>query len=394
MRPLLEVLRVYDDDEHAALASTVRTFVARELAPHELPVDRAGEVAPELLRDLQSKARDLGLYGFNMPADVGGPGLSAVEHVVVREQLGRTTQAMAEAAYRPPGCLALAGEEQRRRYIEPMMRGKRSFALALTEADSGSDIRSPSLRAERLDEGTYRLNGSKQFVSNLHVADCVVVLAREIGEDGSEVGPTAFIVEASDSGFTAGPEEPKMGWRGYPFAELTLQNCVLPADRRLGASGAGLSVALVSVNQSRLSVSAHCVGAATHLLEQTVERVERRHLFGATLASRQGVQWQLYDMYARVLASRTLLYKVASMLDADVTDTRTLQRLTALVKAECTESAFEVADMALQLHGAYGYTQASGIELRVRDLRAYRIGEGATELLKDQVARGIVDGRT
>lgn len=379
----------HQSSELALLASTARSFVERELVPHEAAVDREDAFPNGLLRELHNKAQSIGLYAFNFPESAGGPGLDAVAQVAVREQLGRTTQAMAEAAHRPPLSLLAANSAQWDRFTKPAGEGSLTVCLALSEADAGSDLRSVRTRAVRASSGGWSITGEKHYISHLDEADEAIVLA-QTGE-GEEVQLTAFIVSLAQAGVSVSVTK-KMGWRGYHFGAIVFNGVEVDETRVLGGVGNGLVTVMRSINSSRLSVAAHCVGTAVWSLERAGFWMIQRSVFGSPLADKQGLQWRLAELWSEIALVRTTLYSSAATIPDNPSDPAA-RAASALLKLRATELAGRAVDFALQVHGAAGYSTEYGIELRYRDVRAYRIGEGASELLLDSLGRYVLSSQ-
>ncbi|GAA4322920.1 acyl-CoA dehydrogenase family protein [Pigmentiphaga soli] len=369
--------------EFGQLADLARQFVRRELHPHEEQVERDDRVPDELRRSLRAKAVELGLFAFNMPEEAGGPGLPYLAQVLIREQLGHASVALADMAGRPPRALLACRGDQRDRFLLPAVRGEKTWAFALTEPGSGSDAGAMRTRAERC-AGGWRLNGSKHFISHGDVADFVIVFAKA-HDDGREL-PTAFLVERGTPGFGVGRVHPKMGWRGYPVAELVFDDAFMPDDAVLGAPGEGMRLAMSNIAEARIGVAAHCVGLAQRALDLAVEHISVRQQFGQPLARFQGLQWMVAEMAVELEQSRALLIAAARAMDSG----RDARQAVSMAKLSATEMAGRVTDRAVQLMGGSGYMAESPMERLFRDARAFRIGEGTSEIQKNQIARAVL----
>jgi len=365
--------------EFAQLARLAEEFVRNELLPHEARVEREDHVPPELRRTLRKKAVEVGLFAFNMPEDVGGPGLPYLAQVLIREQIGKVSVALADMVGRPPKALLACKGEQRERFLLPAVRADKTWAFALTEPGAGSDAGAMKTRATRIDDG-WLLNGTKHFISHGDFADFVLVIAK------ADQGPTAFLVEHGTRGFSIGRNHPKMGWRGYPMSELVFEDAFVPDANILGDLGAGFRLAMAAIGEARIGVSAHCVGIAQRAFDFAVEHLKVRRQFGRPLGSFQGLQWAVADMALDIEQSRALLYAAARSMDGSG-DARTA---VSMAKLSCTEMAGRVTDRALQLLGGAGYMAEGPMEMLFRDARAFRIGEGTSEIQKNQIARAIL----
>ncbi|MPZ46997.1 MAG: acyl-CoA dehydrogenase [Betaproteobacteria bacterium] len=368
-------------DEFAQLARLAEQFVANELLPHEQQVEHDDHLPTDLRRRLRMKAVEVGLFAFNMPAEVGGPGLPYLAQVLIREQLGQVSVALADMVGRPPKALLACTDAQRARFLYPAVRAEKTWAFALTEPNAGSDAAALSTRATRI-SGGWLLNGTKHFISHGDFADFVIVIAKT----GEADAPTAFLVEHETPGFAVGRIHPKMGWRGYPMAELVFADAFVPDANLLGEPGDGLRLALSAIGEARIGVAAHCLGLAQRAFDYAVNHLKVRQQFGQPLARFQGLQWAVADMALDIEQSRALLYAAARTMDG-AGDARTA---VSMAKLSCTEMAGRVTDRALQLLGGAGYMAEGPLEMLYRDARAFRIGEGTSEIQKNQIARAVL----
>jgi len=370
-------------EEFTQLQKLTRDFVEKELRPHEQAVERSDHLPAELRAQLRKKALEVGLYGYNMPEEVGGPGLPWFAQVLIREQLGRISIALADMVGRPPKAFLSCQGAQRERFLMPVLRAEKTWAFALTEPGAGSDAASIKTRATRSDGG-WRLNGTKHFISHGDFADLVIVIAKTADDNL----PLALIVEHDTPGFKLGRIHPKMGWRGYPVAELLFEDAFVPEAHVLGNPGQGLRIGLSQIGEARIGVAAHCVGMAQRALDYVVEHVKVRRQFGQPLGKFQGLQWMLADMALEIEQSRALLYAAARSMDSiGESNARTV---ISMAKLSASEMLGRVADRAVQIMGGAGYMAESPIEMIYRDARAFRIGEGTSEIQKSQIARAIL----
>jgi len=371
-------------EEFREIKLLTRRFVERELLPYEAEVDRTGVLPLDLRRSLCKRAVEAGLFAFNMPASAGGPGLPRLAQVLIREELGKVGMALSDTVSRPPYALTFCNPEQRPRFLEPALNADKHWAFALTEPQAGSDVFAMQTRA--LPDGdTYRLNGTKHFISHGEHADFVIVIAR-VPEGHGAAGMTAFLVERDTPGFRIGRTHPKMGWRGYPLNELVFEDAMVPESNRLGMIGQGLEVAMSNINDARMGVAAHCVGMAQRALDCAVEHARTRIAFGRPIGQMQGLQWMLAEMALAIEQSRSLLYAVARAMELPGDHRASV----SMAKLSATEMAGRVADQAVQVLGGAGYVAESPVEMIYRDVRAFRIGEGTSEIQKNQIARGLL----
>lgn len=372
-------------EELRQIRDLTREFVTKELQPHETLVEREDAVPPELFRTLRARAIELGLFAFNMPVEAGGPGLPYLAQVLLREQLGHVSVALADIVARPPRALLACEGEQRDRFLHAAVKGERTWAFALTEPGAGSDATALKTLATPV-EGGYRLRGTKHFISHGNHADFVIVVAKvPVDERGAL---TTFLVERGTPGFDVGRVHPKMGWRGYPIAELVFDDAFVPEANRLGAVGQGMRIAMGHVNEARIGVAAHCVGMAQRALDLACEHARTRVQFKQPIGQFQGIQWMLADMAMMVEQSRALLYAAARTMDKP----GNARPSVSMAKLSATEMLATVADRALQIFGGAGYVAESPVEMIFRDARAFRIGEGTSEIQRNQIARALLDG--
>jgi alkylation response protein AidB-like acyl-CoA dehydrogenase len=368
-------------DEFVQLAHLTAQFVRDVLLPHEEQVERDDHIPPELRRRLRTRAAEVGLFAFNMPTEAGGPGLPYLAQALIREQLGKVSVALADLVGRPPRALLACQGDQRSRFLLPAVRAEKTWAFALTEPEAGSDAAALKTRAAPV-PGGWRLSGTKHFISHGDFADFVIVIAKT----GDTQAPVALLVERDTPGFAVGRIHPKMGWRGYPMAELVFTDAFVPDANVLGLPGDGLRLALSAIGEARLGVAAHCLGLAQRAFDYALDHVKVRTQFGQVLARFQGLQWAVADMALDIEQSRALLYAAARTMDG-VGDARAA---VSMAKLACTEMAGRVTDRALQLLGGAGYMAEGPLEMLYRDARAFRIGEGTSEIQKNQIARAVL----
>jgi acyl-CoA dehydrogenase len=370
--------------EWLALQELTRAFVRRELQPLEREVEARDEIRPEVASEIRAKAIQVGIFAYNMPIDVGGQGLPYLAQVLIREELAKVTMALADTVGRPPRILLHSRGQQRERYLLPAIRGEKLWAFALTEPNRGSDVAALETIAMR-HRDEFVLNGTKRFISHGSEADFAIVFAQVI-DSGARLGPSAFIVDAGTSGFSVGPVQRKMGWRGYPLADLVFQDCRLSVGNLLGEVGQGLVLALEQINEARLGVAAHCIGMSQRALDLAIAHAQSRIQFGRPIAQFQGLQWMLAEMATDIECCRALVYAVARSMDAG----EEARVSASMAKLSASEMACRVADRALQIFGGAGYMADSPIEMIYRDARAFRIGEGTSEIQKNLIASHLI----
>ncbi|RDI64219.1 acyl-CoA dehydrogenase family protein [Nocardia pseudobrasiliensis] len=376
---------VLDDDEKA-ITETARAFADELLAPNALEWDERKHFPIDVVR----KAGSLGMGGIYIGEDVGGSALRRLDAVRIFEQLA--TGCPAIAAYISIHNMvawmidSYGDEAQRNRWLPGLTSMDLLGSYALTEPGVGSDAAALSTRAVR-DGADYLLTGVKQFISGAGSTDVYVVMART-GDTGSR-GISAFIVPADTPGISFGANERKMGWHAQPTRQVILDEARVPAENRLGVEGNGFRIAMNGLNGGRLNIAACSLGGAQSALDKSVSYMAQRKAFGARLLDNPALQFELADMRTSLEAARTLLWRAAAALDADAEDK---VELCAMAKRFCTDSGFEIANKALQLHGGYGYLAEYGVEKIVRDLRVHQILEGTNEIMRVVVARSVIGG--
>ncbi|MEU4710260.1 acyl-CoA dehydrogenase family protein [Nocardia salmonicida] len=372
------------DADERAIGDTARQFADEFLAPDALDWDERKHFPVDVLR----KAGPLGLGGISVRADVGGSELRRLDAVRIFEQL--STGCPSVSAYISIHNMATwmidayGTEQQRHRWVPGMAALELLGSYALTEPGIGSDAAALGTKAVR-DGEDYILTGAKQFISGAGSNDVYVMMVRTGGQGPR--GISALIVPADTPGLTVGPNERKMGWNAQPTRQVLLDGARVPVANRLGEEGEGFSIAMNGLNGGRLNIAACSLGGAQAALDKTVRYLTERHAFGKPLARNEALQFELADMATELEAARTLLWRAAAALDADAPDKVTL---CAMAKRFATDTGFEVANKALQLHGGYGYLHEYGLEKIVRDLRVHQILEGTNEIMRVVVARSLI----
>lgn len=374
--------------ENKLIAETVRRFVKERLAPLEAGIDAADEIDPVMLRALKQDVIALGLFGYNMPTVLGGPELSVVAQSVIDEELGRTTMPLAEAFGHLPGSLRMVNEAQREWLIKPLMRAEATIAYALTEPGAGSDLSAIATRAEKV-SGGWRLNGTKHFISAAEHADFLLVLAVTAPQEPLKTKLTTFIIERGNPGWKNLRRFRKMGWHGHPLSELALDDCFVADTHVLAQSGQGFSTMMATINNDRLMVACKCVGIAQALTDLVLPYVRQRKTFGTALGEHQAIQLMLANNDVELDAARLLTQKAAYLADQGSSEFRIAA---SRAKLYASEMAGRVADNVMQIFGGAGYMADLPVERFYRDVRAFRIGEGTSEMQRLQIARHLLLG--
>jgi butyryl-CoA dehydrogenase len=366
-------------EEERLLRSTAREFAAREVAPGAAARDEAEQFDRSIFR----RMGELGLTGAPLPESVGGAGFSYLGWTLVMEELGAVDMASAVTLsvhiLSQYPVVTWGSEEQRQRWLGPMVSGEALGAFALTEPHAGSDAGAIRTRAERVGPADapdgYRLTGTKIWISNAPDADRYLVFA-SLDPAAGPSAITAFLVERGMAGFDFGAHERKMGIRSCPAAELVFDGCEVPAANRLGAEGDGYRIALSALAEGRISIAAACVGLARSALEQAAAYLVERQAFGAPLADQQGLRFMLAEMSRDVEAARALTRQAAAAKDRG----EPLGEASSLAKWTASDTAMRVTTDAVQLFGGAGYSRETGIERLMRDAKGAQIYEGTNQI--------------
>ncbi|MBT9281712.1 MAG: acyl-CoA dehydrogenase family protein [Hydrogenibacillus schlegelii] len=362
-------------EEHEAVRRTVRAFVDREVVPHIRRWDEAGRLGPEVLPRL----RELGLLGTPIPEVYGGSGLDYISFGIVCEELERGDTALRTLVSVHSGLVSLTllqwgSEEQKKRYLVPLARGERLGAFGLTETDAGSDVAAMRTAARRVDGG-YVLSGAKMWISLANTADVFLIFAYTDPEKRHR-GITAFIVERAFPGVTTRPITGKLGIRAGDTGEIILEDVFVPEANVLGEEGEGFKIAMSALDNGRYSVAAGATGIIAASLEASIAYAKERRTFGVPIAEHQLIKQKIARMAAMLDIARLLVYRVGWMKNEGLRATRE----TSLAKWIAADYAFDAANEALQIHGAYGYVHDFPVERYLRNARVLSIYEGTREI--------------
>ncbi|HZU05570.1 MAG TPA: acyl-CoA dehydrogenase family protein [Chloroflexota bacterium] len=373
------------------LQNLVRKFVEQELIPIEMQVNHEEEVPEEVLRPLQEKAKQLGLWLLDVPKEYGGQGLGLLARCVVQEELSKTKALpfRHNELFGPVvgPILYYCNEEQKQRFLYPVLRGELRVCFAQTEPDSGADPASMRTRAVR-DGDYYILNGTKRFITGAGEADYAQVVCVTDPEKRARGGISVLMVDLKSPGVRLVRQWPTM--MGDKPWEISFDNVRVPVENRIGEEGQGFALAQRWLTVGRVQGhGARCVGIAQRALEMAMDYARQRVTFGQPLSERQAIQFMIADSAIEIDAARLMVYRTAWMYDQGM-DTRNESYMT---KIFCTEMASRVVDRAIQIHGGVGLTKELPLEYWYRQLRSIRITEGATEVLRWRLARNLLRAR-
>lgn len=365
----------------------VRQYAQEKIKPLAEEIDREGRYPDENIKGLT----EMGIMGINIPEAYGGAGMDELTKCLVIIELAKvcaSTAVIVDVHYLVSDIIMSMGTEaQKTKYLSMATEGKLG-AFCLTEPGAGSDAGGLKTKAVK-DGNDYILNGAKCFISNCgpHEGNHFVVIALTDPEKKTHGGMTAFLINRDNPGLSIGKTEDKMGIRGSEVSELILTDCRVSADAILGKIGDGFKIAMIGLDGGRIGIASQAVGIAEGALEAGVKYAKEREQFGKPIAAKQGLQWYIADMATRLEAAKLLVYEAADLRERgeDVTT------VAAMAKLYAGEAACYVTDLALQIHGGYGYMKDYAIERMYRDARITRIYEGTSEVQKMVISRNIIN---
>jgi alkylation response protein AidB-like acyl-CoA dehydrogenase len=371
-------------EDQALIVETARAFAQEKLRPNAARWEEEG-LNREALQELAS----LGFGGIYVREEHGGSGLTRHDAALIFEELSRGCVATAAFLSIHNMCAwmidSFGDDEQRSQWLPQLTTMEKIASYCLTEPGSGSDAGALRTTAKPQGNSQYVINGSKAFISGAGFSDLYVLMCRT-GEDGPK-GVSTVLVPDGTKGLSFGKMEDKMGWRAQPTAIVNFEDCVVPAENRLGPEGEGFKYAMKGLDGGRLNIAACALGGAQDALDRALAYVQERKQFGKRIVDFQNTQFVLADMETDLAASRALLHQAAQKLDAKAPDAT---KYCAMAKRFVTDTAFKVADQALQLHGGYGYLADYEVERIVRDLRVHRILEGTNEIMRVIISREML----
>ncbi|MDZ4691701.1 acyl-CoA dehydrogenase family protein [Terricaulis sp.] len=371
-------------EDQTMIIETARAFAQERLRPNAARWEDEG-----LDRGALQELAGLGFAGIYVGEEHGGSGLTRLDAALIFEELSRGCVATAAFLSIHNMCSwmidSFGTAEQRAQWLPKLTAGEKIASYCLTEPGSGSDAGALRTTAKPDGNSQYVINGSKAFISGAGFSDLYVLMCRT-GDDGPK-GVSTLLVEDGTPGLSFGKNENKMGWRAQPTAIVNFEDCRVPADNRVGPEGEGFKYAMKGLDGGRLNIAACALGGAQDALDRALSYVKERKQFGKRIADFQNTQFVLADMETDLAASRALLHQAARKLDAKAPDAT---KYCAMAKRFVTDTAFKVADQALQLHGGYGYLADYEVERIVRDLRVHRILEGTNEIMRVIISREML----
>jgi acyl-CoA dehydrogenase len=375
-----------NDAEFADVLAAVRGFIRADVVPREDEIEESDAIPA----DIRQAAVDMGLFGYCLPEEYGGLGVSLAEDVRLAFEFGYTTPAFRSMFGTNNGIagqvLVSSGTDEQRQHWLPRLAQGAVSSFALTEAEAGSDPSGLTTRAVPDGDG-YVISGVKRFITNAPLADMFVVFARTGPDQRGTKGISVFLVEAGLDGVTVGPKDKKMGQAGAWTAEVVFDRVAVPGSALIGgAEGAGFAAAMKSLVRGRIHIAAVCVGMAERLLAESVRHAQSSRQGGQPIGEFQLVQAMLADIKTGAAAGRALVLEAARAYDSGA-DRRIAP---SAAKLFCSEMVGRAADLAVQVHGGLGYMRGVPVERLYRDARLFRIYEGTSEIQKLIIGRALV----
>lgn len=373
-------------EHHIKFRSKIRNFAENEIKPLAAKLDEEAKFSEHLTR----RMGEMGLFGITLPKKYGGSNLDTLSYIIAVEELARidSSQAATVAAHNSLGIAPVfkyGSEKQKTKLLPILTTGEYVWAFGLTEVDAGSDVTRIKTKAD-LRNGVWEINGSKLFITN-SASKCsagITVLA-VTGEKTSKKELSVILVEKDTAGFTSESILSKMMWRAVDTGKISFNNCNVPEENLLGERGKGAHIMLETLDSGRLSIAAIGLGLAQGAFETALRYAKNRTQFEQPIGKFQSIAFKLAEMQVKLELARNTLYKVCWQKESGLP----FSQEAALIKLYCSEIAKEIADEAVQIHGAYGLMKDNDIERFYRDQRILQIGEGTSEILKVLISRNL-----
>ena len=363
------------NEDHESIREMARDFAEKTLAPIAAEVDKTEHFPEEVVKQMA----DLGFFGLKIPEEYGGLGLDMRSYVCVMEEIAKkcatATIYISSSNSLSTAPIVISGtDEQKEKYLPGVVSGDSYIAFALTEPNAGSDAASLTTKAVE-DGDDYILNGRKCFITMAPISKYCIVYAKTSPDKGAK-GISCFLVDMSLPGVSCGRHEDKMGQRGVPVSDVVLEDVRVPKDCLVGELDLGFINAMKTLSVGRIGVASMCLGMAAEAVELAVEHTKNRVQFGKPLCKHQAIAFMLAEMETKLNAARGLVYNAAWMMDNGQEATKAA----SMAKYYAAESAIDIINKALQLHGGYGYSREYEIERLYRDIRVCSIYEGSTQV--------------
>ena len=376
-------------EEQQLIVETTRSFVENELYPHEADIEKTGQLDLDVIKEIQSKAIEAGLYAANIPEAFGGAGLDTLTWLLYEKELGKANYALHwTGVARPSNILCAGTEAQREKYLDPCVRGEKWDCMAMTEPGAGSDLRGMKASA-RPDSDDWIINGTKHFISHADIADFTIVYVAT-GEEETPRGKkkliTSFFVDKGTPGFNVREGYNNVSHRGYTNSILEFDNCRVPRENMLGELHQGFEVANEWLGATRLQVAATCLGRSERAFNLALQYAAEREQFGQKIGKFQGVSFKLADMAMEMKAAELLTLQGGWKVDQGTCTEADM----AMAKLKATEVLAMVADEAIQIYGGMGVMDELPLERIWRDARIERIWEGTSEIQRHIISRALL----
>ena len=372
-------------EEQIMIRDLARQIAEEKIRPVAAQYDESGEFPWPIVKVLAESD----LCGIYIPEEYGGTGGGVTELVIATEELSRAcggiALAFAATALATYPILLYGNEEQKKKYLPDIAKGKKLAAFAITEAEAGSDVGNIRTTAKK-DGDYYILNGTKQWITNGGEAEVYTVFAMTDKTKGAR-GASAFIVEKGTPGFDFGKKEDKMGIRGSATRELVFTDCKIPKKNLLSREGMGFIIAMKTFDNSRPGVAAQAVGIAQGAFDLALKYARERQQFGQSISSFQGIQFMLADMATQIEAARSLVISAARMIDSGA---KNVARVSAMAKIFASDVAMKVTTDCVQIYGGYGYMKDYPIEKYMRDAKITQIYEGTNQIQRSIIAADLI----
>ncbi len=372
--------------KHTIVRRSVRAFCERELKPiaHELDLEA------RFPWEAVEKMGKLGYFGIQAPEALGGAAMDTISYSIIIEEISRACSGLGlcvtvhnSVAFFP--LVAFGSDEQKKRWVPPLAKGEKIGAFCLTEPNIGSDASGVESTAVR-DGDHYIVNANKVLITNGGVADTCLIFVKTDRSAGAR-GLSVIVVERGTPGFEVGDLENLSGNRANPVSSIRLTDCRVPVGNLLGKEGMGMKIGLVALDTGRIGIAAQALGIAQAAMEEAIRYSNQRYQFGVPIAKHEAIQTMIADMATQIDAARLLIYRAAAVRDKK----RPFSSEAAMAKLFASEMASKVADMAVQIHGGYGYSKAYPVERYYRDARVTRIYEGTSEIHRIVIARDVIE---
>ena len=396
---------LYFGEQHLQVREMVRQFARDEVAPIAAKYDAEARFPWESIR----KMGELGLLGIPWPEELGGAGLDLISYMIVIQELAKVdaSHGLTVSAHTTLGTspiVRFGSDEQKRRYVPLLASGRVMGGFGLTEPEAGSDAAGTKSTAVRKGD-RYLVNGTKRFITHGGVGEIFVITAVTTPGRGTD-GISSFILTKHTNdpegaaaagvghepglpamkGFRAGKKEDKLGWRASDTSELIMEDVEVPAENLLGKEGEGFKNFMRTLDSGRVGIAALSVGIAEGAFEEALKYANTRKQFGQTIASFQGIQFQLSDIATEIEAGKHLMFHAAWLAQ----NGRPFSKEAAMAKLFCSELAMRATIKAIQVHGGYGYTKDYPVERMMRDAKICEIGEGTSEIQRIVIARHLL----